>query len=353
LVTVITIASCNSNKKESEIKKQNPVSVKLATPIQQTGERIVVSGQIESKEKAVISTRVMGFVSSINVSLGDRVKKGQLLLTVNSSDILAKRAQAQAMLSEAEVALKDAKKDYERFEELFKKQSASAKEFEMATLHYNSLKSKAEAAHQIRNEVDAMLTYTNLTAPFSGVITHKTIDQGSMASPGAPLLQMEQLGNYQVKASVSESEVDQLKMGMSAEISVKSTGKTFEGKISEISPSSHFTGGQFQIKITIPSAESLGLFSGVAVNVSISIPNASHYQSQLIPYSALVHKDQLVGIYTVSENQTALLRWVKVGKKFANNIEILSGLSLGEKFIIESEGKLFSGVPVLVNNQID
>jgi multidrug resistance efflux pump len=120
---------------------------------------------------------------------------------------LAKRAQAQAMLTEAEAALKDAKKDYERYEELYKQKSASAKEFENITLHYNSVKAKVEAAHQMKNEADGMLIYTNLTAPFSGVVTQRNLDEGSTANPGIPILMVEQVGSYEVRASVSEAEL--------------------------------------------------------------------------------------------------------------------------------------------------
>jgi RND family efflux transporter MFP subunit len=193
-----------------------------------------------------------------------------------------------------------------------------------------------------------MLAYTNLVAPFSGVVTQKNIDEGSMSNPGMPLLLLEQEGDYHVKASVSESEVGNLKVGNDAEVTVKSTEKSFVGKIAEISPSSQFNGGQFQIKVSVPGADKAGLFSGMFVSLSISTANLSVESSPLVPASAIVHKDQLSGLYTVSENQTAQLRWVKVGRKYGDQVEILSGISAAEKFIVKSEGKLFSGASVLV-----
>jgi RND family efflux transporter MFP subunit len=344
----MTLTNCSGDRKESEVKKEIPISVYIGTPTQQSSARIIASGQIESRETAVISTRIMGFVSSVKVKPGDRVQKGQLLLTISSGDIQAKRAQAQAMVTEAEAALSDAQKDYERYEELYKKQSASTKEFENVTLRYTSIKAKAEAARQMKNEADAMLAYTNLVAPFSGVVTQKNIDEGSMSNPGMPLLLLEQEGDYHVKASVSESEVGNLKVGNDAEVTVKSTEKSFVGKIAEISPSSQFNGGQFQIKVSVPGADKAGLFSGMFVSLSISTANLSVESSPLVPASAIVHKDQLSGLYTVSENQTAQLRWVKVGRKYGDQVEILSGISAAEKFIVKSEGKLFSGASVLV-----
>jgi len=348
LIAVVFLASCAGEKKENEFKKDNPVTVQVGTPTLQSDEKITVSGQIESREVVAISTRMMGFVSSIRVKPGDEVKKGQLLVTISNGDILAKRAQAQAMTSEAEAALKDAQKDFERFEQLYKQQSASAKEFENATLRYNSVKARVDLAREMKNEADATLAYTNLVAPFSGVVTQKYIDEGSLANPGIPILVIEQSNDFQVKASVSENEVGQLREGMDAVVTVKSIGKGFTGKISEISSSSQFSGGQFQIKVVVPASESAGLFSGMHVNVTIPVKKYSQVQSPFVPAAAIIHKDQLSGLYTIGEDQTAQLRWVKTGKMDGDVIEILSGLSPGEKFITQSDGRLYSGVSVLV-----
>ncbi|MDZ4845671.1 MAG: efflux RND transporter periplasmic adaptor subunit [Chitinophagales bacterium] len=349
LMVFFFLTSCSGNKHEEETKKDNPVPVVVAVAGKQTGDNIYASGQIESKETAAISTRVMGFITSIKVNPGDQVQKRQLLVTISDGDIQAKKAQAQAMVSEAEAALKDAEKDYKRFEELYKQQSASTKEFENAELHYNSIKAKTEAARQMQNEAEAMLAYTNLTAPISGVIIQKNMDAGSMANPGMPILVIEQTGGYQISASVSEADIASIKEGADAEVVIKSSGRIIKGKVSEISPSSQFSGGQYIIKVSIPDAEKNGLYSGMYVNVSITssgLPTASG-SFVLVPASAIIYKDQLIGIYIVSESQTALLRWIKAGKIFGDKVEILSGLRPDEKFILASEGKLYNGVPVI------
>lgn len=336
-----------SAKEEDKSVKENSVAVKVGLASFQSADHVTASGQVTSKETAVISTRVMGFVTSFKVKVGDKVQKGQLLATISNGDILAKRAQGQAMLTEAEAALKDARKDYERFEELYEQKSASAKEFENATLHYNSIKAKTEAARQMKNEVDAMLIYTNLTAPFSGTVTQRNLDEGSMANPGMPILMIEQGGLYEVRASVSESDILRVKTGMTAELTIQSIGKKFSGKVLEVSTSSQYSGGQYFIKISIPTEPVL--FSGMYVNVSIPVAKAkSVINNILVPAAALVYKDQLTGIYTISQSNTALLHWVKIGKAYGNQVEILSGLSADEKFILQSEGKLYNGVPVSV-----
>lgn len=341
------LLACSGSEKENQSAKEEAVPVTVGLVSTQSNSYITTSGQVTSKETAVISTRVMGFVTSFKVKVGDKVQKGQLLVTISNGDILAKRAQAQAMITEAETALKDAKKDYERYEELYNQKSASTKEFENITLHYNSVKAKVESAHQMKNEADAMLIYTNLTAPFSGVVTQRNLDEGSTANPGMPILVVEQAGSYEVRASVSEADIANIKTGMVAEMEVKSTGKRYSGKIVEVSTSSQYSGGQYFIKISLPFQHEL--FSGMYVNVSIPIANAKTNENNiLIPASALIYKDQLVGIYTISESNQALLRWLKIGKTTGDKVEILSGINTEEKFILQSEGKLYNGASVSI-----
>ena len=342
-------AACSGNDHEVAARKDEPVRVTVAVAGRQSGNGIEASGQIVSKETAVISTRVMGFITSIKVKAGDNIQKGQLLATISSGDIDAKKGQAQAMLSEATASLADAQKDHERFAQLYEQNSASKKEFENATLHYHSMKAKVEAAKQMQNEVDAMLAYTNLTAPFSGVVIQKNIDAGSMANPGMPILVIEQKGNYQVTASVSEKDVARVRKGAQAMVVVKSSGRAIQGIVSEVSPSSQFSGGQYSIKVNIPEQEKEGIYSGMYVNVTIQGEGSvSEGDKIFIPRSAIVNKDQLSGLYTITDDQTAMLRWIRLGKAQGDNVEILSGLRNDEKFILASEGKLYNGVPVTV-----
>ena len=348
LIPVLFLTSCSDDKKQNDPKIIRPVSVQVQIPTRHSSESITASGHVESQATAIISTRVMGFISDIKVKPGDKVQKGQLLVVISNGDIMAKRAQAQAMIVEAEAAVKDSRKDYERFEILYKQESATSKEFESATLRYTSAKAKAEATRQMKNETDAILAYTNLAAPFSGVITQKHIDEGSLANPGMPILTLEQPNLNYVRAFVSENDIGKLKNGVQVDVTIKSIGKKIRGKVSEISPSSQSTGGQFQIKVNLPESETDGLYSGMYVNINIPLKSNSSLQSVFVPAFAIIHKDQLSGLYTVGDDQTAQLRWLKIGKERGGLVEILSGLHPGERFIIHSDGKLYSGVPVLV-----
>ncbi len=354
---VFLFSAC-STKQDKEVVSKNidsPIVVKMSGPSVTEQQSIEASGQIEAAQTANISTRVMGYITKLNVKVGDHVSSGQVLGNISNQDILAKKAQSNAMVSEAEASLKNARKDYDRYTNLSQQQSASAKEMDNITLLYNAAQSRLEGAKQARNEINAMLEYTVLKAPFSGVITQKLADAGSMANPGMPILTIEQTGSYQVSASVAESEISGVNLGATAILTIKALHKIISGTVSQLNRSSQFTGGQYIIKVAIPANEKIGLYAGMYVNVSIPlktvIANKAGGDAVIVPVSSIVNKDQLTGLYTVSNNNTALLRWVRLGKIVGSNVEVLSGLNKDESFIISAEGKLYNGVPVKVVGQ--
>lgn len=350
---VAVLMSCSSGKKENPEKNNLPaVAVSVSAPSGIGQQDISVSGQIESSQVANISTRVMGIITSLNVKTGDHVKKGQLLVTISNEDLLAKRSQADAMINEAQAAFNNAQKDFDRFTVLYNQQSATAKELDNVTLQYNAARARVESAKQVRNELNASLGYTRLLAPFAGVISQKLADAGSMANPGVPLLTVERGEGYQVSASVPENIISQVHQGAAVNIKIKSVDKTIKGTITQINPSSQYSGGQYIIKVSIPDAERQGLYTGMYTTVFIPAKQAGINQSPtngvMVPLSSIEHKGQLTGLYTIGSNNTALLRWVRLGKTYGDEVEVLSGLGKNEQFIVSSESKLYNGIPVTV-----
>lgn len=350
-IALLTLAGCSGGDHKATAVKDQPIPVTLGTTGGAAGDAILASGQIEAVQTANISTRMMGRITSITVKAGDVVRKGQVLATISDEDMQAKRAQTAAMIAEAEAAFAAVQKDFDRFTNLYKQQSATARELDQVTMQYQAAKSRVEAARQMKNEVNAMMAYSTLTAPFDGVVTQKLAETGNIASPGMPLLILEQRTELQVGASIAESDISQIHLGDTAQILVKSTGKRFTGKVAQLTPSSQFSGGQYLVKFSIPQASRSDLYAGMYVNVSLPAKMksaATDRGSVLVPQSALVHRDELTGIYTVSNQQTAVLRWLRTGRQIGNEVEVLSGLAAGESFITQADGKLYNGAPVQV-----
>ncbi len=306
------------------------------------------SGQITATKSATLSTRMMGFVQRIPVKVGQKVTKGQLLVAIKNVDLQAKKAQAEASILEAKAGFQNAEKDYQRFVNLFNQNSASQKELDDMTSRFEMAKARYEAAQQMMNEVDAQFAYANIRAPFSGMIINTHVDEGTMANPGKPLVSIEAPGAFEVEARVAENQINQLKVGTEANVLVKALDASIKGKLTELSSSAQFSGGQYFAKVLLdnPPEE---VRSGMFATVSFAASSAGQESATIsIPKTVLVEKGQLNGIYTIGPNNTAILRWLRLGNVIGDEVEVLSGLAIGETYIVSSEGKLFNGAKVAI-----
>ena len=347
IAVAVSITGCSSSETPPfGGRRDTPVPVNVALPSGGAVTGITASGRLESIRSAVVSTRIMGNITHIYVKVGDKVSAGQLLAAIAGQDIEAKKAQTDAQIAAASAALENAQKDFDRYSNLYARQSATASELDNATLRFHNAQASLQAAQQARNEVIASLAYTQLRAPIAGVVTQKSADEGSMASPGMPLLTIEQGGDLQVSAGIAESDIDHVRSGARALVTIPSIGVRAEGVVTQISVSSIQTGGRYMIKISLPAAARKGLYAGMIVNVLIPGTARTDTGGILVPLSALVFNDQLTGIYTVSNSSTAMLRWIRTGRTYGDKIEVLSGLGPDEAFILRAERKLYNGVPV-------
>ena len=348
VLTVGLLAACSS-KAPKTATNETPINVNVTFPSRADSTTITVSGQLSAQNSAEISTRMMAFVDKIYVKLGDKVNAGQTLIQLNADELDAKKAQAAAQIATAELAAQNANKDYQRFKTLHTQESVSDKELENIELHQRVAASQLQMARQALKEIESMLTYTKIKAPFSGTVTQKMIDEGSMAKPGMPLLRMEKHNEMEVTATIPESEINHVSLGESVEVEVKVLGITLSGVISELSSSASMNGGQYAMKVSLPEKKDAQLLSGMYVSVRLPRKSPSTVSNHLlIDQSSLIHREQLHGVYVVNENQQAILRWLRLGKTYGQQVEVLSGLKENERIIVNAKGNLYNGRKVII-----
>lgn len=348
LSVALTFANCGKEHKEEAVDNSPPIKVQVSKITESNnGQFLSVSGKIQAVNSANLSTRMMGYVKKVHVNVGDKVKKGQLLVSINNTDLQAKKGQVNAGISQAKTAFNNAEKNYNRFKNLFESTSVTQKEMDDMTANYEMAKASLEAANQQKNEINAQFAYSNIKAPFTGVITSKNIEYGDMASPGIPLISLETPKIFEVIAMVPETEISQIKKGAIVTVLVKSIAKTVKGKVSEVSTSAKNTGGQYLVKITLEKTD-VNILSGMFSTVQFPVERKVKLALVLIPKEAIVKNGQLSGIYTVSQSNTALLRWLRLGRTYGHQVEVLSGLNSDESYIVSAEGKLFNGVKISV-----
>ncbi|WP_323789568.1 efflux RND transporter periplasmic adaptor subunit [Psychroserpens sp.] len=347
-IATFLISSCGSEDQKVIADNSQAINVKVRQVEENSNNPFLnVSGKIQAVSSADLSTRIMGYVNKVHVNVGDKVSKGQLLVSINNSDLQAKRAQINAGITEATAAFNNAKKDYDRFKNLFANASASQKEVDDMTANFEMAKARLDAANQMKNEINAQFAYSNITAPFGGVITSKNIEIGDMANPGVPLISMETPGDFEVRAMVPETEISEIKTEAVVDVIIKSINKTIKGKVKEVSSSAKHSGGQYLVTIDLDQTET-NVLSGMFATIQFPLERKVKSELVLIPTEAIVTHGQLSGVYTVSQTNTAILRWLRLGRTFGDQVEVLSGLNSEEAYVLSSEGKLFNGAKVSI-----
>ncbi|MBT8237144.1 MAG: efflux RND transporter periplasmic adaptor subunit [Croceitalea sp.] len=325
-----------------------PIKVSVATvTIGKEGYANAGSGQIVAVNNATLSTRIMGQVERIPVKVGQKVNKGALLVAINNVDLQAKQAQVKASIIGAKAAYTTAEKDYNRYVNLFNKNSASQKEFDDVTANFEMAKARLQAAEQMENEVRAQFAYANIKAPFSGVVTQTFIDEGDLANPGMPLVAIEAPGAFEVAAKISEELITDIAVGTKALIKVKALDAELQGKITELSSSSKDTGGQYMATILIENPPT-DIKSGMYASIAFANVKTNANQTLTINSKALVENGQLKGVYALGQDNRAILRWLRLGESFGDAVEVLSGLSGDETYIVSAEGKLYNGAKITI-----
>ncbi len=348
IATALILGSCRPDNAGDRASQSEPVLVETATAGGTAATAYLsVSGTVTAAKQADLSTRTMGYVRSVQVRVGDRVAAGTVLLQLDNADLQARMAQTTASITEAEAAYAIADKDYQRYTRLFADQSASQKELDDITARYQMAGARLEAARQMKQEVQAQVAYTRITAPFAGVVTHIHADAGDLASPGQPLIAIEAPGDFEVEARIPEHEISGVAKGDTALVYIKALGKRLQGYVSELSNSARQSGGQYLATLTLTD-QAKGLRSGMYATLDFAREGTREPEGQpvLIPETAIVRQGQLTGVYTVSQSNTGLLRWVRLGRTFQGQTEVLSGLKAGEAYIVSAKSKLYNGVPV-------
>lgn len=287
-----------------------------------------VVGTLQAVKQAVIAAKVSGAIEQMPIVLGSPVKTGDLLVQLRAGEISAKVLQAQAQLEQA-------RRNLERERKLLQKNAATPEMVKSLEEMYRI----AEAAHR---EAKTMLDYATITAPFDGVVTAKMASVGDMATPGAPLLHLEDSRQLQVVASVPETLVLQLQTGETLPVHIPAASIDLAGTVAEVAPVADPLSRTATVKLNIE--ESPQLRSGQFARITLA---GELKDALFVPAAAVQRFGQMERIYVIS-GDTARLRLVRTGMAMNDQVEILAGLEPGEQVAIPSGTGLVDGQPVTV-----
>jgi RND family efflux transporter MFP subunit len=257
------------------------------------------------------------------------VKTGDLIAQLDPREIQAKLDQALALREQAT-------RDLARSRELLDKKITTQADFD-------AVQARARVTEGAAREMEAMLGYTKVVAPFDGIVTRKLADVGDLAAPGKPIIEMEDPRALRFEADVPEALIGHVKIGAKLLVQVAQGAAPIEGTVVEVAPVADPASRTFLVKLDLPAAEGTrsGQFGRVWVRTGES-------KSIRVPTSAIVVRGQMECIFVIA-NQHAQLRIVRTGKRNANDIQLLAGVTAGENVIIEGAEQLKDGQRITVN----
>jgi membrane fusion protein, multidrug efflux system len=328
------------------------------------------TGTVRARTSAVLAAKWMAYVRAVNVQVGDRVREGQLLVALDTRDLDASLNRAAAARDEvrnaipgadsaiaaAQANLDLAQSTFKRMNELYEKKSISDQEFDVASARQKAAQAAFEMARAKRTELDAKLaeagqevfaarvtrSYAQVVAPFAGIVTAKSVDPGNLATPGAPLLIVERDG-YRLEASVDESKLSSIRTGQPVSVTLDGLARTIDARVSEIVPTVDAASRAYIVKIDLPAEA--GLRSGIFGRARFQLGSR---QVLAVPFAAVTERGQLESVW-VADNGFARARLITVGEKLKDDVEVLSGLTAGEKVIVPVPQGLADGARIEVS----
>jgi multidrug efflux pump subunit AcrA (membrane-fusion protein) len=370
LMTSVTLTGCSTPRAAAATADAaDPITVAVAeVAMTDVASAVDSGGVVQARTTARITARIMAPVREVRVSPGDQVREGQTLIVLDGNDLAAgaRSARSAAVAAEqgsnaaaaerqaAEAGLALALASHERIAGLQARRSATAQELDDATATLRSAEARVagasaralqaasavESARAASDQASTTESFTRIAAPFDGVVTEKMVDPGNMASPGTPLLRLEDTRGFRLEVRVDESRIGQIRNGDSVPVFLGTATASIVGKVDEISRAVDADARAFLVKVALPDAP--GLRSGEFGKARFS---GTPRRALTIPSSAVVRRGQLASVFVVDKG-VARVRVVNLRES-----EVLAGLTESEVVILSPQAGITDGRRVSVGGR--
>jgi RND family efflux transporter MFP subunit len=308
-------------------------------------------GVVQARTTATIAARILAPVREVRVLPGDHVRRGQTLIVLASDDLgaSARAARAAALAAEqgskaaaaelqaADASLTLARASYDRIASLQARRSATAQELDDATATLQSAEARVagasarvlqaasavDGARAASDQANTTESFTSISAPFDGMVTEKMVEAGNMASPGMPLLRLEDTRGFRLEVRVDESLVGQVRYGDRVPVVLGAAPAPIQGTVAEVSRTLDADAHAFLVKITLPDVT--GLRSGEFGKAQFG---GTPRRALTVPPLAIVRRGQLTSVFVV-DRDVARVRLVNL-----HDSEVLAGLTESEVVIL-------------------
>ncbi len=366
ILFVLIFSSCGNEKKE--VIEQVIRPVKYGEVIM-SGDILneTFSGSAQSSKESKMSFKVGGTITKINVHVGDQVKRGELIAKVDQTDYSVQYQQSLANMKSVETQIQSAKSQlvnskatYERIEKLYENNSVSISEFEqaksgfeLAEAAHNASLAQANASKKQVESAQNQVKYSNLLAPFSGIITSLNVEENELVGSGSPIATISAITDPEILVGIPEIFISKVNKNQEVQITFSAlNNQGFSGSVYEVGYSS-MGGSTYPVTIRIQSP-SMEIRPGMAADVKFRFNDEEVKSERLVAPASAIGEDSnghfVFSLEKVEENFLVQKKNVQIGNLTTEGFEILNGLSKGELVATAGLSTLLNGMKVRLMN---
>ena len=314
------------------------VATVLPLPITRT---VTIPGQVTREHTALLASREGGFITLSPVTAGSHVRRGTLLAVVGQAGARARLAQTRDQSVAAQLNLKEAEKQEQRYRALYREGAVSTHEYEEIHRRYEIARAQARAARAGWTAAQANLSYARIRAPFPGLVARRFLHEGSFAAPGAPLLLLVG-GASEVRTAVAHSLYRMLRIGESVTVSVDQ--RTYEARIIRMVGAQNPATETHEVRLLLPATDPQPAYGALA---TVDFP-VGHRSAPGIPRSALIRRAGLLGVFLVSPKGRIFFQPVRPTPQTRGpEITIAAGLQPGDQVVLHPRAHLENGTRII------
>lgn len=296
--------------------------------LRQVADIYAADAVVEAVRSATVSAQIAGNVTRFYVDAGDRVKRGDLLVRIDTRETDAQVAAGSARVAQAEAQLAQAKLNYERTAKLVDRKFVSQAAFDKADADLKSAQAEVQVARAGASQAVTARSFAEVRSPIDGVVTRRLAELGELASPGKPLLELHDPSALRAVASVPQFVLPRIAQVREADVHFSIQDRTIPALRVTVLPAADARLLSTQVRADLPAALPAGVVPGTAAKVLLPVGRAERL---VMPAGAVVRRGELTAAYVVGGDGRPQLRQIRVGEPVEGGVEVLAGLQAGER----------------------
>lgn len=353
LLSLMLFYGCGNSSEETKNESVKPIKYGVVDSFGGLTTR-TFNGITQSGSETNLSFRTGGLVTKLNVSVGQRIKRGELLAQLDQTDALLALQQAQADVANAKVQLETASSSFDRVKQLYQTNNASLSDYERARSTLSNTQSSYEISLKRLEMQQLQVSYTTIASPMSGIVSSVNIETNEVVSPGQSILTMSREDSKDIEAQVGvpEKYISQVRQGGSVKINITTLSIEFSGIITEVGYTS--SGGTYPV-ISSPTNLSDEIRPGMPVEVTFTFGNENEERQLIVPVKAVGEDEVGQFVYILSsiddEVYEAKRMTVEIGSLTSGGFIVRSGLVQDQIVAVAGLRTLYDGMKVALITQ--